>query len=216
MPAYCLNADVTSRLQTGYATVLDDAAVTLLVTRASDFVQSLLAKRYWPFPAVSDTPATPEAVREMATSYAEFLALKKLAGAFGYRLSDKQKAIPDDVKDMADTLIAADGEYILGTVTKSNEELEFAGHGGLEENEALLSPGSYPYSVIAESVRIADKENGVDFGVAYQRGVRGWVLTSYDDEIEDGTLVSYEYSYLRHYEIDAVVSRTASIRTVRA
>jgi hypothetical protein len=196
MAAYFLFTSITATLPDQWDSVLSTPQQTAIVTRASARTDDLFPD-YMPFPAIGGTPATPQAVQEIA----ELLGLAeayRVLGVAGFEISDDSAELERRAVEKA-SRYAAGGTAVIARVTATDEVIAW-GSNTWYPVDHVFAAGAY--EVIRGSVRITGYRNGIDFDVLYRPEIRAWTMTCLNGAIVNGTKVSYEYSYERHREIE--------------
>lgn len=176
-------------------------AVATLITQASDLVAADLAEVYWPFPNVSQTPATPEVIQDLTAMRVGLLAHAELGtnNRFGaeadsfVRLDNAYRALKKELRERS---------TVIPQVTISAEVLAF-GTAPYDDNEHAFNPGALGldgFEVIPETVRVSGYEYGHDFTARFNEHNRAWVFLRYTNNIANGATVTYKISYLKPRE----------------
>lgn len=200
MGTYCASTDITPYLPTNHGI----SSWTAIIAAASDTVDSILGRSYWPFPSVSSSPATPTRIKNICARYAAYLTFlqinatnrKTMDGDVGFEVLRR------DAFEELERIASGDGE-ILARVSVSSETMSTL---GTDTNEPDMYPyacgATYPYRVFPESVRVTGYRHGIDFYSRYCSYHRKWEFIRLNSAITTSSAVAYDYTYLRQTEIE--------------
>lgn len=210
MAVYCQDTHITRWLPANHGIT----SFTSIIAGATALTDTALCARYWPFPDIAATPATPRLVTDLCSFYGAFLAYAQIGATAhleGDSLAELYQARADQ---LARRLLADPIEGKIPTEVVAAETMTLLGNDPLDSTEYKFACA--PKDIIPESVAIAGFQLGLDFTVKYSGRDRAWLLVVLStSEITSTSSVSYEYTYLRHREIDRP-SGTGSCRVVRA
>lgn len=197
MSTYCAVTDITNALVTGHGLTADEQAA--IVADASAWTDAALCARYWHFPAITDSPATPGIVKQITRQYGLWVAWTQYLGGSNRLNPGGADLYRQQAEEMVAGLMAIPPQYQIPPETVTDEEMTF-GTSPLESDEWLFSIA--PYDIKPESVRVSGYEWGSDFQVYRSLRYRGWVFRTLNSAITDASTVTYEYTYTRRTELD--------------
>lgn len=209
MSSYCTSTDIIRFLPTNHGI----SSFTAIVSGASALVDSDLSSRYWPFPDVTATPATPIVIQQLASLYGAWLSYAQIGATGRMDGPSPGDRFLDQARTLAKDLMIEPIKGKVPPVVVTSETMTGLGSSPLDADQYKFACA--PRDVIPESVVIATYQNGVDFYVSYSAINRGWILTRMTGSITSSKTVSYEYTFIRHHEVDLPVG-VGSGKIIRA
>jgi hypothetical protein len=186
-----------------------------IVNEATAFVDSRLAPKYWPFPDIAGTPATPTLINAYAAKYGAYVALMRLGPSSRFSDLSYVEKLRADVTKALDDLCDDDLPAQVPMTVVTDEHLDLDTGYVAREHMFLCQPRD----VDPASVTVSTRVRGVDFTVYWQAmansGNGAWVLYASNSAMADGDHVSYSYSHLKRQQLDMPPGHD-TIRLVRA
>lgn len=203
MSTYCSTTDIKNEIDDFDEFDFFQTRTTWLsgrITRRSAYIDSYL-DNYESFPDVTDSPATPELIRDICTKLVVvdvLIKIEQLRRSTG-DLPEIITVYKDEVKDMLDDIKKGDTIIIE---SETGETLTYGDGDPLDDQQAFITqPHPFP-----DTVKIVGYEteyvNGVDYRV-YTEGFKynkRWIFHRFTADITTSMQISYKYTYSRDPE----------------
>lgn len=201
MAVYCASTGVTPYLPSSHGI----SSFTDIIAAATSWVDSRLSPKYWTFPDINSTPATPACVRKPCEMYAAYLALTQLGPSNRFADMSHATMLRDGATMALNELVDEKFPVQVPLSSVANEDISLGAVG--EANQHYFA--CTPRDIVPGSVVVTNQagttfySRDVDFTVSWSHEHRGWMLNIVSSLIIDDDHVAYDYSHLKRREIDA-------------